>query len=465
MVTGSAPHNDDIRAFIDRAGLNLLLDHGGRAGSNFVQCLFDQHAEMLCCPLVHYVYSYWQRVFGLADTIDGASARKFIAQKSYFRYLYQDATGDIAKVIYKIGGDPSAPFDRLAFRRRVDEYFTPGKTFSRRDVILAPYAFYALGRGRDLSCIQYILINDAVSLNHENVFSGYALSLIDLARADFKNLRITALLRDPRAQFASTRHQMVNEFGNNYEIAWGEVQVALARLWRDDISLDHGPAHFCLLYQVESFRSLVRKWQGDPKADQWIFLRNEDINTNFVRTMTAYCARLGINPDPEWIAKGDDYTAYMMGRPWAGTGAYSSRYQTVRDGALANDQAAAIQKTTRPNKYVTERWKTRLPRHELRLLDSLCADEISLCRYEFLFKPKDKTPFYRVLDHLLPWSGETPGWEWIKAKPGPRFFYYLFLLPFYLLGRVKMMSYDFRDRFFTRDVTATHLPVMEVSRG
>jgi len=464
MVTGSAPHSDDIRPFLDRVNLNLLLDHGGRAGSNFVQCLFDQHAEMLCCPLVHYVYSYWQRIFGFADTIDGASAREFIAQKSYFRYLYQEATGDIAKVIYKIGGDPSAPFDRASFRRRVDDFFTPGKNFSRRDVILASFAFYALGRGRDLSRIQYILINDAVSLNHENVFAGYALSLIDLARFDFPNLRITALLRDPRAQFASTRHQMVNEFGNNYEITPGQVGLALARLWRDDISLDHGPAHFCLLYQVESFRSLVRKWKNESKSAQWIFLRNEDVNTNFVPTMTAYCAYLNIAPDAEWMEKGDHYTAYMMGRPWGGTGAYSSRYQTVTDGALTNDQATAIQKTTGPNKYVTERWKTRLPKHELRLLDSLCAPEILLCRYEFLFEAAEKTSLRRGFDHLLPWSGEMPGWGWIKVKPTPRLFYYLCLLPFYVLARLKLMTYDFWDRFFTRDFNIDRLPILEVTR-
>ena len=53
----------NIREVAGRVNLLLLIDHGGRAGSNFFQCLFDQHQSLIFCPLVHYVYSYWDEQY------------------------------------------------------------------------------------------------------------------------------------------------------------------------------------------------------------------------------------------------------------------------------------------------------------------------------------------------------------------------------------------------------------------
>ena len=167
------------------------------------------------------------------------------------------------------------------------------------------YAAYALCRDFDLKKAKYNSINDAVSSRDEDLRVGFSIAIVDKALEDFPNAIILALLRDPRAQFASTRHQMPNEFGNNYAIRFGNWWRSLGKLLKNEISLNHGPAHFCLMYQVAAFRALIKKWcEGNGN---WMFLRNEDFNNNFVPTMSALCEALDVAPDPEWIKMGGDY--------------------------------------------------------------------------------------------------------------------------------------------------------------
>lgn len=434
-----------LERFIGRVNHIALLDHGGRAGSNFVQCLFDSHDEVLSAPLVHYVYSYWLRVVGERDRLSRDEAAEFIIRQSYFRFVYPDAVGPVADLVVKIGGTPGDALDRPRFRAILDTTLASRTEWTRRDLIAAAYGAYGLSMGRDLDRVRYILTNDAVSLNGERMIDGFKGRAIDLMQADFSDGILLALLRDPRAQFASTRHQMVNELGNNYGLRPGTVLPALARLWRDDISMDDGPAHLTLCYQTAAARTLLRKWRENPA--HWLFIRNEDINTAFLPTMAALCTRLGVGTDPRW--DDPDYTPTMQGAPWGGTGAYSSRYQKVEDGPLRNDAPEVVKSTVRPNRYVTERWKKRVRRSEITVLDSLFAEEMALFGYDAL-GPADSSPAAL----LPPFTGEVPGPGWLvagfRAGMGEglrRLFYYLPLPVFYLLARWKLAGYVRRGFF------------------
>lgn len=448
----SVPASDmeALHRFQERVNLILLLDHGGRAGSNFFQCLFDRHEELIAAPLVHYVYSYWQRYFGERQTILAAEAHTFIATQSYARLLYQEPEGICAEIIEKIGGSRSAPFDRVRFRQLIADSLKEAPEISRRNLVTLLYGAYAICRGFAVDKARYIMINDAVSTKGENMLEGFKVTVVDQALTDFPQARILALTRDPRAQYASTRHQMVNELGNNYNLHPQTWWDSLRDLWMKKISLDTGPAHLCLLYQVATYRDLLRKWQ--ERKDAWLFLRNEDFNTNFVATMKTFCATIGIAPDPEWLELGDAYTARMMGLPWAGTGAYSDRYQKITDGPLANEEARKV--AVGPSKYVTERWKDRLPAHEQALLERYFRHELATLGYPFLQEERWKRGVGYILSSLRPWSGEWAGWSWLKksktAKDAAgRIAYLLFSPPYYLLARLRLWQIE-RSGFFDR---------------
>ncbi|WP_417613192.1 hypothetical protein [Owenweeksia hongkongensis] len=440
---------DELEGYESRVNLVLVLDHGGRAGSNFFQCLFDNHPSFVVSPLIHYVYSYWIRVFGDKNVVDTKDAHRFVSVSSYSRLLYQEPFGDIGKLIYKIGGDPEAPFDRAKFRSLIDTVFARKETVTRREVILWTYAAYAIVRGFSLNDIKLIGINDAVSLASENMLDGFSACITDHAADDFPELINLALVRDPRAQFASTRHQMVNEFGNNYMISFGNWWNSFSKLWKNNISLEHGPAHFCSVYQYAAFIALMRKWKEN--RGHWYFIRNEDINTNFVPTILSLCDLLGIQPDSAWLS-GENYTVTMLGRPWAGTGAYSSRYQEVVNGPIQNDSDAISAKAVGPNRYVTERWKSRIPAREKLLLDCLFYEEISAFGYSFSFaliKQPKKLPTSSI---WAPYPGEVPEITWLltPTKILERFFYLISFMPFYCLARVRMKKLYEQDGFFSQ---------------
>ncbi|MCK6418569.1 MAG: hypothetical protein L6Q57_06495 [Alphaproteobacteria bacterium] len=439
--------NQQLEAFIQRVNLVLILDHGGRAGSNFFQCLFDAHQELLICPLVHYLYSYWRSSFGELSVVEGRKAHEFIAHTSYFRLLYQNPEAGVGNLIYKIGGDPHAPFDRARFRSLIDHFLLHTRMMSRKEIILKSYAAYAVCRGFDLSKVKYIGVNDAVSERNENIFSGYSLKLLDTAATDFPDVFVLALLRDPRAQYASTRHQMVNELGNNYGLNSCNYFRVLHQILFNKIDLDNGPAHLCFLYQIAAFRALIKKWQQANSQklsrQQWHFLKNEDFNLDFVLTMLSVCQALRISPDPEWIEKGDDYKAKMMGVPWHGTGAYNSRYQSVVDGPLKNDAQEAIQKALGPSRYVTQRWKDKLSFFEKFSLEIFFLEEITILGYERIFNNSKFKNLQLLMYQLWPWSGEVPSSSWVlEGKSNneriKRASYYIVLWPLYVLCRLKI---------------------------
>ena len=63
MVLSSSDQNS-IKRFSDNVNLYQRLIMAGEQ-EVFFQCLFDAHEQIVACPLIHYVYSYWQSEFGI----------------------------------------------------------------------------------------------------------------------------------------------------------------------------------------------------------------------------------------------------------------------------------------------------------------------------------------------------------------------------------------------------------------
>ena len=115
-----------------------------------------------------------------------------------------------------MGSDPAARIDRHAVRRAFHGVLKGKRIITRRELILATYFAYLTGLGRDPARARYILLSDSISLRTESVFGGYSGKILDLAKADFPEAVFIHLVRDPRAGFASTNHQFINQLGNMY---------------------------------------------------------------------------------------------------------------------------------------------------------------------------------------------------------------------------------------------------------
>ena len=204
--------------FSARVNLALVVDHSGRAGNAFFLSLFDQHPEVVSCPWMHYVYSYATHLFDGQDEIPAREALRVWPRQQYFALIYAEPNPQREALIRKMGSDPAARIDRHAVRRAFHGVLKEKRTITRRELILATYFAYLTGLGRDPARARYILLSDAISLRTESVFGGYSGKILDLAKADFPEAVFIHLVRDPRAGFASTNHQFINQLGNMYSV-------------------------------------------------------------------------------------------------------------------------------------------------------------------------------------------------------------------------------------------------------
>ena len=97
---------------------------------------------------------------------------------------------------------------------------------------------YAIGVGRPLSSVKYLLVSDVVSLRYENARTGFSGKVLDLMVQDFPAAKLISLVRDPRAAFASCRHEFINRNGNMYSIQWGTYLEKWRNLWNLNMSMD-----------------------------------------------------------------------------------------------------------------------------------------------------------------------------------------------------------------------------------
>lgn len=424
--------------------LAAVIDSSGRGGNLFFLTLFDLHPEVACCPVVQYSYSYVLAEFADETVIDAQRAHRFVTQKSYFRLLYNDPVGDNGVLFERMGGHPEAGVDRPRLRALIDAYFSTRSTVTRREIIAAPLVAQAMVRGMDSERLRYVLIGDAISKREEDVSVAFSGSMVDRIVEDFPAAKIFRLVRDPRATFASPRHQFVNSLGNMYAIKPGNY---FSRLW----TLMFGvltPENSCvylywLLYLRQTERAICRKEAQYP--ERFMVAKNEDLNLRFPYTMPSIAQWLGVALLDTW--KTSDFVPTVNGIPWEGAGAYNSRYQRATSGLLENDPADVARTVTGPNEYVTRRWRTRLNRREIALIEHLFHDALKTYGYEFLNGDTKRSSFVVFAKNLLgSFEGELPNLKWIRRgfsesvrEGGVRCFYALTFPVFYVVSRVRLL--------------------------
>jgi hypothetical protein len=167
--------------------------------------------------------------------------------------------------------------------------------------------------------------------------------------------------------------------------------------------------------------------------------------------------RLNIKFIEEW--RKVEYKPTMVGRPWMGTGAYNSRYQQHKYGLLKNDPDSVALGSAGPNEYVTKRWKIRLSKKEIELLEMLFNDEITDGNYEKIFYKKLKHPrLSAIWSSIFPFRGELPNLSWVrngthisKKETFQRLFYCISFLPFYIISRI-YLNYLIASNYFNSNI-------------
>jgi hypothetical protein len=426
--------------FQDTVNLIAALDHSGRAGNYFFQSVFDQHPEVLTCPWVQYTYSYFTTKFEDSSVVSAQEVHSYWTQKSYFKLIYNEAVGDISALITSFGSDPKAIIDREKTREIFDTIVLEQATITRRQLILASYFAFAIGVGRDPLTIKYILVSDAVSLRSEDVMLGFAGTIINLMKSDFPELLLISLERDPRATFASCRQQYVNSNGNMYNLHINNFLKQFYDLIRSKFTQDGSIHLYWLLYFASAARLMYQLKSSNSK--NLLTVKNEDLNLNFADTMSTICNWLQVDYLNEW--KNIPYKPTNVGKEWLGKGAYNSRYQKNQYGMLQNDPDEVAKNITGPNKYVTERWKSRLPKNEIGLIEFLFKDELNDLNYEYLVN-KDRSLLKFILNLCCPFQGELPNAIWLKGlvkgsffQAVDRIFYCCTFWIFYIISRYKL---------------------------
>lgn len=437
------------------ASVNLIMsfDVSGRGGNIFFLSIFDRHPQVAGCAIVQYVYSYIATQFGDAQMIDAAAAHKFIAEKAYTKLLYEEPMGANGDMISRLGGDVTAPFDRPAFRQMIDAFFTGRQTVSRRELIAVPLLAYAVALGRDIDAIGYVIMGDAISTRKENAVRGFSGDLVEVVLKDFPDARLIRLIRDPRATFASPRHQFVNAFGNMYAIAPGNYFSRLCDLAKINLTSENGSVYLFWLIYIKQAEIVARRVL-ERHPSNFATAINEELNTNFPAAMTKLAGWLGISFESDWSSNA--FVPTVMNVPWLGTGAYNNRYQRATTGPLANDPDEVAGKVTGPNAYVTRRWRTRLSPREIELIEHLFRQEIREYGYEVLHDRPERGDLASLLrTALLPFVGEMPSLAWLRtgwsvsfAEFGRRLFYAVTFAPFYLLSRIVLFDFVLRRRLF-----------------
>ena len=408
----------------------LSITQAGQETAFFLTS-FESHSQVLCCPLMHYTYSYCQRIFDRENSICSKKAHQFWTNDYYFSHFYNEANHETFDFFNKVGGDADAKIDRQTIRRIFDRIVLSEKLIDRKKLIFATFFAYAKGTKKDLSDLRYLLLSDSISLPQEFLFDGFSGRILDDACADFPFFYCIHLVRDPRAGFASSNHQFLNEAGNMYGISPSNAGHVIKNIIQGNLSLGNRQNFifgFWLAYFRQTFLAIERK--KDQYSKHFILVKNEDLNLEFTSTLQNLCKKLSLTFNKLWDES--PFVPTMLGKPWKGTGAYNNRYQRNYNGPLANETEDISNRLTGPNRYVTQRWKSRLSKSEKKVLDYFLCEEIQCYEYQFQAKTPDTEEFssYR-LEMLKPLRGELPCPTWIfNHKKGfsevfNRVFYYL----------------------------------------
>jgi hypothetical protein len=367
----------------------VLVDHG-RAGNMFFMRLFDQHPEVLVLARIGYFYSTILKLFDGHNVIDGVQAVEWLVNDSQFSTLCLEMSPGIEAVFRREGEDPEIKIDRNKVVAGLKAILT-GKV-NKRDVILATHFAYCLGTERNTKQFKYVLLNDSITGLGENL-------IFEAMIRDFVKIKFIHLVRDPRANFASLRHQYVNAYGSTYPLFPKRIFKSL-------------PSN-CVWLWVLFFttRGALDMYQFVEMLDKKMIyeLRIEDVNTSFVETMKKLVGWLDVCSYESW--SDPEYIVTSIGKPWKGISAYKSYYQRKTKGPLAND--THIKNVfAKPDPLLHKKWKKHVFRREEVFLESIYYDEIKDYEYELQYIKNNWDKTLGLIYGLLPFSGEIPSLKW-----------------------------------------------------
>lgn len=410
----------------------IVFDHG-RAGNFFFARIFDQHPEVLVIPHVGYFPFHLTRVFGDRQKISGSDAVEFLMKNTDFRYVAMDMSEDVATEHRRLGDDPGFPINRRLVREVLGQLLENGTYVTKGHVVAAMHAAYAMGMGRDVSRVKYVLMNDQ-PLHYQTHLDVSIEEAHEKIPNDLCGSVFIHLVKDPRANFASLRHQAVRENNGMYPFFLRGILSACR-------SVLYGSGAWCVFilipeYTTRGSRELF-EWRMRSKMD-FLLVRNEDVNLCFVPTMKRVAERLGIQWFDEW--SNPNYVPTSGGLPYKGASAYNNTYQQLReekikrnfgtggthtvhgyrfrtDSGLSNESAEISASIVAPNRHVTERWKTRLTRHEIAFLEAIYYDELNDLGYETMYVSGTIISKLKgLLNVFYPLSGELLSGSWILSR-------------------------------------------------
>lgn len=451
----------------------VVLDHG-RAGNYFFVRLFDQHPEVLVIPPVGYFPFHMARMFGNRRQVPGTEAFDFLLSRTDFKYVAQDMCDEIAREYARLGDIPSLSVNRGLTRKILGELLKTASHVSRTEVVAAMHTAYAIGSGRNVSRVKYILMNDQ-PLQYRVHLKSKISQVYESQQNDFRGSVFIHLVRDPRAVFASLRHQFVRQNNGMYPFTPRGLLGAIRGIF-------FGSGAWCvftniLSYTTEGSRELF-EWRNRSREGFYV-VRNEDLNRQFTTTMKALTERLNIG----WFEGWSDpkYVPTSCGMTWQGAGAYNGTYQQITERKarglncpsdpmtarsyrfstntfLRNDPGNISSSLAGPNRYVTERWRSRLTKNEIALVEAIYYDEMVELGYDRMYvKDHSISRLRGLIRALFPLSGELFSLPWFVKKfksgffPSAQLLVETFLLAvYYLCSRLALFRLYFTGKLNPR---------------
>lgn len=443
----------------------IVFDHA-RAGNGFFSRLFDQHQNILSIPFVCYLPFHLEVLFKGKRRIKWEKALYYLLNKTDVRYLFNELDDEIKLEYNRLGDNPNFKIDRELGKSTLSNMLKHVGMVSKKDVFTSLHAAYAIAVDRKIDSIKYILMSDQ-PLHYKAHFNNSIENHYKNDRESFSDCIFIHLVRDPRANFASLRHQYLKE--NN-----GIYDYTVKGLIKSILGIFGGPLTWSTYLYIYDYTSSgnqdLTNWRMNS-ANQFYVIRNEDINTNFIPTMKLLIEYLGVEMCLDWFM--DDYTPTSGGEIWKGVGAYNDTYQNLTankikdtynkrlnpiyrfklNSKLSNDKKEISASIVGPNKYVTERWKSKLSVSEIKILELLYKNELIQYNYSFLHSANGLySKIMQFLCFALPFNGEGISFFWIKSRFSKglkgilQLFFDLVSLPvFYIMGRATLIKLFFRS--------------------
>jgi len=179
----------------DRLNIILMIPHG-RAGSFFVQSLFDGHEAVIMFPANFRSYDWEQSNLTNPDQL----INDFITQNQHLFDSRDSYLGDVdrkGKVVSLLGdkGDTHIQIDIATFKTVLKVLLQDETEMSRKRFFLFAHVALAHTLGKNICHLKYVFVH---------FHSKNTNSLLNLL-SDFPNLHLLALVRDPRENWASYR--------------------------------------------------------------------------------------------------------------------------------------------------------------------------------------------------------------------------------------------------------------------